>query len=82
MMMFLFSAESDPGKRKRPQVPNDHEEPCQEIRHPGAEDDKEDGVDNFVDSGALSNFHIFTFTLSLSSRIDNFVDSGAAEGGE
>ena len=63
MMMFLFSAESDPGKRKRPQVPNDHEEPCQEIRHPGAEDDdKGDGVDNFVDSGALSHFH--TFTLS------------------
>ena len=51
-MMFLFSAESDPGKRKRPQVPNDHEEPRQEIRHPGAEDDKGDGVDNFVDSGA------------------------------
>ena len=47
------AAESDSGERTRPQVPNDHEEPCQEIRHPGAQDDeKGDGVDNFVDPGA------------------------------
>ena len=58
------AAESDSGERTRPQVPNDHEEPCQEIRHPGAQDDeKGDGVDNFVDPGALSYLH--TFTLSL-----------------
>ena len=52
MKMLFVAAEGDPSERKGPQVPNDHEEPCQEIRHPGAEDDKEDGVDNFVDSGA------------------------------
>ena len=31
----IFAAKSDTGKRTGPQVPNNHEEPCQKIRHSG-----------------------------------------------
>ena len=32
----MFAAEGDPGERERPEVPNHHEEPGQEICHSGA----------------------------------------------
>ena len=40
MKMLFVAAEGDPSERKGPQVPNDHEKPCEEIRHSGAKDDE------------------------------------------
>ena len=35
VIKYFFAAKSDTGKRTGPQVPNNHEEPCQKIRHSG-----------------------------------------------